>query len=119
MDIVVTFLKLFAYGAYVLAPVLFSLAVIVALLGQVVARLESWPRFDALYWSFITATTVGYGDIRPVRHSSRVLSVLIAFVGLIFTGIVVAIAVQAAASALTMHGGFEAPDTRIERVEQD
>ena len=37
---------------------------------------------DALYWSFVTATTVGYGDIAPVTSEGRVLAGLLAFAGI-------------------------------------
>jgi voltage-gated potassium channel len=37
---------------------------------------------DALYWAFITSTTVGYGDIAPVTTQGRVLAGLLAFMGI-------------------------------------
>ena len=84
-------------------PLLLSLALAITLLGQTVAKEEGWSRFDSLYWSFITATTVGYGDIRPVKRKSKVVAIIIAFLGLTLTGIVIAVAVQAATSALSTH----------------
>jgi voltage-gated potassium channel len=77
--------------------------VAIALLGQIAGRAEAWSRSDSLYWSFITATTVGYGDIRPTKKASKVISVVIAFCGLIMTGILIAVAVHAATLALTAH----------------
>ncbi len=82
---------------------LLSLVAAVAVLGQVVGRKEGWSLFDSLYWSFITATTVGYGDIRPTHRVSRVVAVLIALLGLSMTGILVAIVVHAAGFALKAH----------------
>ena len=98
-----TFLKEFVFGLWLTLPLSVALAAMVALLGQVVARMEGWSRFDGLYWSFITATTVGYGDIRPVKRTSRILSIVIALVGLTFTGILVAVAVHSATIALAAH----------------
>jgi Ca2+-binding EF-hand superfamily protein len=36
---------------------------------------EDWSFIDALYWSFVTSTTVGYGDMSLTKHSSRVFSI--------------------------------------------
>uniref|UniRef100_A0A7M5V5Q6 Potassium channel domain-containing protein n=1 Tax=Clytia hemisphaerica TaxID=252671 RepID=A0A7M5V5Q6_9CNID len=43
-----------------------------------------------LYWSFVTMTTVGYGDIVAVSFFGRVLSVIWMFVGLIMAAILTA-----------------------------
>jgi voltage-gated potassium channel len=61
---------------------------------------EGWLPFDGFYWSFITATTVGYGDLRPTKRSSRIIAIVIALVGFVLTGILVAVAVHSAALAL-------------------
>jgi voltage-gated potassium channel len=41
---------------------------------------------DALYWSFITATTVGYGDITPTTPEGRILAGVLIFVGIGLVG---------------------------------
>ena len=96
-------MKEFAYGLWIASPLLLSLVLVVTALGQVVGRMEGWSPFDSFYWSFITATTVGYGDVRPERRGSRILSILIALVGLTFTGILIAVAVHSATIALAAH----------------
>lgn len=99
MEFTFIFVKLFVYGLGLTAPLLISLMLFIIALGQLAGVRESWSKFDALYWSFVTATTVGYGDIRPTTRISKTLSILIAFSGVIFTGIIVAIAIQAATTA--------------------
>jgi len=49
--------------------------------------------------SFIAATTIGYGDFHPTRKRSKILAIAIGFVGIVFTGILVAIALHAATHA--------------------
>jgi voltage-gated potassium channel len=100
----VTFVKQFAVGLWLTLPVLLTLAAAITLLGLVVGRSEGWSRFESVYWSFITATTVGYGDIRPQKQGSRISAVLIAFLGLVLTGILIAVAVHAATLALDKTG---------------
>lgn len=99
----VTFIKQFGFGLWLTTPLLGSLALGIALLGQVVGKREGWSRFDSLYWSFVTATTVGYGDIHPLKRKSKLIAILIAFLGLTLTGIIIAVAVQAATTALGAH----------------
>ena len=97
------FLKEFLYGLWLTFPLLLSLGVTVTMLGQAVGRLEGWSSFESFYWSFITATTVGYGDVRPTKRVSRILAIAIALVGFTLTGILVAVAVHAATIALAAH----------------
>jgi uncharacterized membrane protein len=75
--------------------------IVFALLGWVVinagaiAYFEQIPFADALYFSFVTGLTIGYGDISPVTHAGRVFAVLTGFVGILMTGLIAAIAVYA------------------------
>ena len=51
------------------------------------ASIQSFP--DALYWSFVTVSTVGYGDYFPVTVVGKVTAVALMFFGIgIFGGIV-------------------------------
>jgi len=110
------FLRLFFYGLSLVSPILLSLMLFIIWLGQRVGKREKWSRFDALYWSFITASTVGYGDLRPATRMSKVLSLVIAFTGLIFTGIIVAIALQSATEAFKLHQNVDALKKTVETM---
>jgi len=100
MEFTITYLLFFWELLRLASPLLLFMLLNIVLLGMISAKLESWQRFDALYWAFVTATTVGYGDIRPLRRGTRILSILIALVGIIFTGLLVALAINAASMAL-------------------
>ncbi len=95
MDFTITFLKYFGLGLTYISPVILTLVGIILLLGFFVGRLENWKRHDAFYYAFITATTVGYGDFPPRNRVSKLLAIVIAFTGLILTGIIVAVALNA------------------------
>ncbi len=103
MDFTLTFIRLFFWSIYLIAPLLAFLSFVIIALGQIVCQLEKWSKFDGLYWSFITATTVGYGDIRPLKKVSKVLSVLIALVGIMLTGIMIAVTLNTTTIAFEKH----------------
>jgi voltage-gated potassium channel len=100
----ITFLKEFSVGLWLTFPLLLSLALMITLLRQFVGRKEGWSHFDSFYWSFITATTVGYGDLRPARKASKIIAIIMAFLGLLMTGILIAVAVEAGTVALRSRG---------------
>ena len=95
MQMTIDFFRLFFLGIYFIAPVLIIFIFIIFMMGQRVGRIESWDRFDTFYWSFITAFTVGYGDIKPTQKKSKLISIFISLVGIIFTGVIVAVTVVA------------------------
>jgi hypothetical protein len=73
-----------------------------ALVGSAVAAVESGPYFanesdptlsDFLYFSYITLSTTGYGDLSPVTDVGRMLSVAEALIGQIYLVTVVAMIV--------------------------
>ena len=47
-----------------------------------------WP--DFVYYSFVTLTTLGYGDITPVTQTSRILAFMEAVVGQVYLTIIIA-----------------------------
>ena len=51
---------------------------------------ENLGFLDAIWWSVVTATTVGYGDITPVTLGGRIVGVLLMLLGIGFIGILTA-----------------------------
>ena len=100
----IAFLKEFVLALWLALPMLLSLGAMIAVIGQVVGKRERWSAFDSFYWSFITATTVGYGDLRPTAKASKLFAIVIGFLGLILTGIIIAVAVYAATLAFAENG---------------
>ncbi|MCG3149095.1 MAG: hypothetical protein PCFJNLEI_02554 [Verrucomicrobiae bacterium] len=61
-------------------------------------------RFNALYFSFITLSTVGFGDIVPVSRLARTLTMLEAITGLFYMGIFIARLVSLYSTAAKSEG---------------
>ena len=96
----VRFLKLLALGVWFFLPLFLVLTLAILILGYVAGKQEGWSRLDSFYWALVTATTVGYGDFRPTKRRSRIIAIVIAVLGLLTSGIIIAIGVQAATKAL-------------------
>lgn len=114
MEFTLSFLKLFFFGLYLAAPILLALMLIIISLGLRVGKNENWSRYDSLYWSFITATTVGFGDFRPTKKICKAMAVIIAFTGLVTSGIIVAIAVDSAMGAFKTERDLDSVRTHIQ-----
>lgn len=85
--------------------VLLALLIGLLLCGVLFALAEDQTIGNALYFTLITAMTVGYGDIVPTTAPGRIISVVIAMIGVVGVGIVVAIATRALAQAVEdLHG---------------
>ena len=51
---------------------------------------ESMQGFNAFYFSLVTLSTVGYGDITPVAKVARILAALEAMTGLLYVAVLIA-----------------------------
>ena len=96
MEFTLEFIRVFISDLGYAAPILISLLLLIGITGFIIGRIEGWSLSDSLYHAFINATTVGYGDFRPADRRGKFLSIILAFIGLVFTGMVVAIALHAA-----------------------
>jgi Ion channel len=62
---------------------------------------RGWSVGDAVYFTFVTGLTIGYGDIVPRQALARALAIGIGVSGLFLTGLIAGIAVYAMRTALT------------------
>ncbi|MFT4548913.1 MAG: putative membrane protein [Verrucomicrobiales bacterium] len=111
-----TFLKTFFIMGYLISPIIGFLFVFIIGLGLFVGRLEKWSRVDSFYYSLITASTVGYGDLRPTQKSTKLASVVIAMLGILLTGIVVATALKSLEVCFENRSDFEEIRTKFKSL---
>ena len=72
---------------------------------------------DALYFTFVTGLTIGYGDIVPRQALARALAIGIGICGFFLTGLIAGIAVYAMREALTDRDtGYGQSSARAPRV---
>ena len=95
------FNRLFFHALSKIQGIVFGLLAWLVVNAAAIAYFEKIPFADALYFSFVTGLTIGYGDIAPVTLAGRVVAILTGFVGILITGLIVAVAVYALRQ--TMH----------------
>ena len=76
-------------------PVLLGLLVAQLVLGLLVGALENWSVTASVYFGLVTGLTIGYGDVVPVRAVTRLISIVIGFIGIVTTGLIAGISVRA------------------------
>ena len=94
------FLAVLGRAFLVTWPILSAILVVQLGLGLLIGLLEGWTIGEAVYFSFVTGLTIGYGDIVPRQALTRALAIGIGFCGVLLTGLVAAIAVSALRTTL-------------------
>ncbi len=90
-----TFVRcLWSYLLY-LRHVFASLLFLLTCGGLAVCVIEDLEWGEGMYFAFITGLTIGYGDISPETFWGRLLSVLIGIIGMLLTGLTIAVANRA------------------------
>jgi len=83
------------HGVQIIWPVLSGLLAIIAGIGATIGVIEGWGIWRGIYFGFITALTIGYGDHVPTRASTQLLAVVAGFAGITMTALLAAVAVYA------------------------
>ena len=80
--------------------VILALVALVLVGAAAITLVEKMPFADMLYFAFVTGLTIGYGDIVPQTHVGRLVALLIGLIGILFTGLLVAVLVYAVRQSL-------------------
>lgn len=80
-------------------PILSGIILTMVTSGVIVGRMEDWQLGEALYFTFVTGLTIGYGDFVPHTFLTRLLTLVIGICGIVLAGLVVAVSVQALRAA--------------------
>ncbi|AEF39918.1 potassium channel family protein [Hoyosella subflava] len=112
--------RLAAYAAASAALLIYiaSLAVLDAERGAEGAEITTYG--DAIWWSIVTVTTVGYGDTVPVTGPGRVIAVLLMLGGIGLIGVITGLLASAIVKRVSEGDGTDenASRAQVEHVDQ-
>lgn len=89
------FLAGLLFGLGVVWPIISALLVVIVALGLAVGFLEGWSVHESVYFAFVSALTIGYGDLAPKTFAARLLAIAIGLCGVLFVALVAAVTVKA------------------------
>ena len=95
MSILSSFTVYFFHAIWHVRTVFLALIALVVAGAAAVTLIEKMPFTDTLYFAFVTGLTIGYGDIVVRTPVGRLVAILIGLVGILFTGLMVAVLVYA------------------------
>lgn len=85
----------FWFIVWELKSVFAALILLIVANAGLISYTEQLPFGEAVYFAFVTGLTIGYGDIVATTALGRIISILLGVIGILFTGLVVAMAVRA------------------------
>lgn len=62
--------------------IVITLGILITISSVVISQVESISLIDSFWWSIVTLTTVGYGDIAPATMIGRFIAIVNMFVGI-------------------------------------
>ncbi len=83
------------------------LNVIIIFLGIIFSFFESIGPIEGIYFSYVSALAIGYGDIVPHTAIGKVISIVLGVVGMILFGIVVGISTRTVILMMHPHEGHQ------------
>ncbi len=91
-----TFFGIFLKVIYVLRKIVITLFIFIILMGLLLSLVERLSLWNGIYFAFISAFTVGYGDIVPNTPIGKIVcAIVLPITGMLLTGIMVAAAINA------------------------
>jgi hypothetical protein len=87
--------RAFLDGLRIIWPVLSGLIAIVVGTGLLVGWIEGWGPWQGVYFAFVTALGIGYGDLSPTRHLTQGLAILLGVIGIAMAALLAGLAVRA------------------------
>jgi uncharacterized membrane protein len=101
MSILSSFTYHFFHAIWHVRGVILVLIALIVAGAAALTLVEKMPFADTLYFAFVTGLTIGYGDIVMQTPVGRLVAILIGLVGILFTGLMVAVAVHAVRESMT------------------
>jgi hypothetical protein len=96
----IRFTDFFFHAVWHVKSVILALIALIVAGAAAITFFEKMPFADTLYFAFVTGLTIGYGDIVMKTPGGRLIALLIGLVGILFTGLVVAVLVHAVRESL-------------------
>ncbi len=98
-----TFFGIFLKVIYVVRKIISTMVLFIVAMGFLLAFVEGLSIGNGVYLAFVSAFTVGYGDIVPRTLLGRTICVIVLpITGMLLTGIIVAAAITAIDRGLKM-----------------